>query len=299
MIGEASSADAQSIPLLWINLDRSPQRRARMAWAIQQGGWQAQRLAAVDGRDRRQRLLPWPNPLRAGTALPGLKRLQEPEPWRRTSRAELACLASWKRLLLRAAATPSASSWWLLMEDDLGASLAAPAGWAHSLRELIESCPPHTLAIQLAPISGSARQELHQRWLSSGGRCLAVPKEQVRSHGNGAVLLHLRAIPQLMGPLERLCAERVALWHPLSHPWQIRPVADKWLYGSLPSGSCQVATYPHFCLEAADSNLHHQHVEAYHRPSRELTLELWQREGRHMLLAAQQQWDNIQPTQCS
>ena len=283
-----------SIPLLWINLDRAPQRRARMAWAIRQGGWQAQRLAAVDGLDRRQRLLPWPNPLRAGTALPGLRRLQEPQPWRRTSRAELACLASWKRLLLLAAATPSPSGWLLLMEDDLGACLAAPEGWAHALGALIDCSPPHTLAIQLAPISGGVRRELHQRWLSSGGRCLCWPKEEVRSHGNGAVLLHQRAIPQLMGPLERLCSRWTAQWHPLSHPWQIRPVADKWLYGALPPGSCQVATYPHFCLEAADSSLHHEHVAAYHRPRREITLELWLQDGRHDLLAAQQQWDRIQ-----
>ncbi len=289
-----SSAEGQSIPLLWINLDRAPQRSARMAWAIRQGGWQAQRLAAVDGQDRRQQLLAWPYPLRAGTPLPGLKRLQEPQPWRRSSRTELACLASWKRLLLLAAATASPSGWLLLMEDDLGACLAAPGGWVHSLTDLVESCPPATLAIQLAPISSSMRQELHHRWLSSGGRCLCWPKEEVRSHGNGAVLLHQRAIPQLVGPLERLCARRAGQWHPLSHPWQIRPVADKWLYGALPAGSCQVATYPHFCLEAADSSLHQQHVEAYHRPSREITLEIWRRGGRQDLLAAQERWDSIQ-----
>ena len=290
-----SGAHDPTIPLLWINLDRAPQRRARMAWAIRQGGWQAQRLRAVDGQDPRQRLLPWPNPLLPGTTLPGLRRHQEPQPWRRTSRAELACLASWKRLLLQAAATPSPSGWLLLMEDDLGACLAAPEGWAHSLGDLIASCPPRTLVIQLAPISAHVRQELHQHWLSSGGRCLCWPKNEVRSHGNGAVLLHQRAIPQLVGPLERLCARWAAQWHPLSHPWPIRPVADKWLYGALPSGSCQVATYPHFCLEATDSSLHHQHVEAYHRPSRNITLELWQRDGRQRLLATQRQWDGIKP----
>lgn len=288
--------DQGRIPLLWINLDRACRRRERMAWAIRQGGWQAERLPAVDARDPRQRLLPWPNPWRAGTALPGLRRQQEPQPWRRTSRAELACLASWKRLILRAAATPSPSGWWLLMEDDLGACLAAADGWAHSLSDLIESCPPRTLAIQLAPISGTVRQDLHQRWLASGGRCLSWPKEEVRSHGNGAVLLHRLAIPLLVGPLERLCAQRAACWHPLSHPWQIRPVADKWLYGALPAGSCRVATYPHFCLEAADSSLHHQHVEAYHRPSREITLDLWQHDERLKLLAAQRQWDSISRT---
>ena len=73
-----SGALDPTIPLLWINLDRAPQRRARMAWAIRQGGWQAQRLRAVDGQDPRQRLLPWPNPLLPGTTLPGLRRHQEP-----------------------------------------------------------------------------------------------------------------------------------------------------------------------------------------------------------------------------
>ena len=46
------------------------------------------------------------------------------------------------------------------MEDDLGACLAAPDDWAHSLNELIEFCPRQTLAIQLAPISSTVREGL-------------------------------------------------------------------------------------------------------------------------------------------
>jgi hypothetical protein len=43
---------SSSIPLLWINLQRAPRRRARMQWAVRQGGWQAQRLEAIDAKDR-------------------------------------------------------------------------------------------------------------------------------------------------------------------------------------------------------------------------------------------------------
>jgi len=287
------SADAAAIPLLWINLDRAPRRRARMEWAIREGGWQTQRLSAIDAQDSYQRLLPIANPLRPGTPLPGLRRSAEPTPWRRTSRPELACLASWKQLLLLAEATTSKSGWVLLMEDDLGASLAAPNAWAHNLLQLIKSCPTKTLAIQLAPISAQARRELHHHWLASQGQCLSLPKEHVRSHGNGAVLVRQEAIPRLIHPLERRVSRRWAHWHPLIHPWWIRPVADKWLYGALPLGSCRVATYPHFCLEAEDSSLHSEHVDSYHLPSRRATLETWHLDNRKALLAAQQHWDTI------
>ena len=285
--------DSQQIPLFWINLNRAAQRRARMEWAIQQGGWTAHRLEAVDARDRRQRLLALPNLLKAGVALPGLIRSQEAEPWRRTSRAELACLASWKRLLVAATRISSPSSWLLLMEDDLGASLAAPKTWAHTLLELIEHCPSQTLAIQLAPISAGARQQLAGLWHQSKGRCLSVAKETIRSHGNGAVLLHQRALPLLIDPLLAFSARHLPHCHPLLHPWRIRPVADKWLYGALPPGSCQVATYPHFCLEAGDSFLHQDHVQDFHLPSRDVTLKIWQDDHRNELVAAQHTWDSI------
>jgi hypothetical protein len=285
--------DPQQIPLLWINLNRAPQRRARMEWAIQQGGWMAHRLEAVDARDRRQRLLALPNLLKGGTELPGLIRSQEAEPQRRTSRAELACLASWKRLLVAATCVTSASGWLLLMEDDLGASLAAPQAWAHPLQELIEHCPSQTLAIQLAPISASARLQLAALWQQSKGRCLCVAKEMIRSHGNGAVLVHQQALPLLIDPWLTFSARHMDRWHLLLHPWRIRPVADKWLYGALPPGSCQVATYPHFCLEAQDSSLHQDHVQAFHQPSRDVTLQIWQEDHRDQLIAAQRQWDLI------
>lgn len=289
--------DPQHIPLLWINLNRAPQRRARMEWALQQGGWRSHRLTAIDAQDPRQRLLALPNPLQAGTALPGLIRSQEAEPRRRTSRSELACLASWKQMLLAATRITCPSGWLLLMEDDLGSSLAAPEAWAHSLLELIERCPSRTLAIQLAPISAGVRHRLVAHYHQSDGRCLCVAKETVRSHGNGAVLLHQRALPLLIDPLLCFSARHQAQWHPLVHPWRIRPVADKWLYGALPPGSCQVATYPHFCLEAQDSSLHQEHVQTFHQPSREATLHIWQQDQRDRLLAAQQRWDRITTSQ--
>lgn len=155
-----ANPDRQHIPVLWINLNRKPRRRARMEWAIAQEGWQAHRQ----------------------------------------------------------------SGWVLLMEDDVDTSLAAPLSWAHSLAELIDRCPAETLAFQMTPISAEARQTLFGCW-----------------RGN---------------------------WHPLVHPWCIRPVTDKWLYGGLPPGSCRVATYPHFCLEAQESSLHQHHMQAFHRPSR-------------------------------
>ena len=288
--------DTEQIPLLWINLNRAKKRCARMDWALQQGGWEAQRLNAIDATDRRQRLLPLPNLFHAGAQLPGLYLSEEAQPKRLTTRAELACLASWKRALVQAKKMDSPSGWVLLMEDDLGASLAAPEAWAHSLVDLIEFCPEQTLAIQLAPISATVRQQLAVKWQKSQGRCLAVSKETVRSHGNGAVLLNQRALNLLIDPLLWLSNSWKNNWHPLMHPWRIRPVADKWIYGALPPGSCQVATYPHFCLEAEDSALHLEHVNAYHKPSRDITLCIWKRDNRQKLLECQQSWDKIKLT---
>ena len=94
--------DPANIPLLWINLDTAMKRRARMNWAINQGGWKASRFSAIDAADRRQRLVAIPNPLRAGIPLPGLYRAEEADSMRITSRHELACLASWKHLLIKA-----------------------------------------------------------------------------------------------------------------------------------------------------------------------------------------------------
>ena len=114
---------------------------------------------------------------------------------------ELACLASWKKLLLIANKTETPSGWLLLMEDDVGASLATPQSWVYSLQDIVEYCPKQTLAIQLAPISALVRKDLDRKWGDSNGKCLAVSKERVRSHGNGAILLHKQAIERLIDPL--------------------------------------------------------------------------------------------------
>lgn len=285
--------DTKDIPLFWINLNRAKKRRARMDWAIKQGGWKAHRFDAIDSNDMHQRLLALPNPFRAGTPLPGLYLLEEAKPKQPTKRSELACLASWKRLLITAKKIKAPRGWVLLMEDDLGASLAASHDWAHTLIDLIEFCPDQTLAIQLAPISAAVRQQLATEWQQSNGTCLAISKENVRSHGNGAVLLHQKALDLLIDPLLCLTYSFKKNWHPLLHPWKIRPVADKWLYGALPAGSCQVATYPHFCLEAEDSTLHLEHVAAFHKPSRDVTMRIWKRDQRESLLKAQYTWDQI------
>jgi hypothetical protein len=283
------------IPLLWINLERAARRRRRMDWAITTGGWSGERLAGVDACDPRQRLLPLPDPLRAGAPLPGLPRRQEPDPRRPTSRAELACLASWQRLIGRAhhRLSHSAADWILLMEDDVGASLARPEAWPHDLAALTADAGPGALAIQLAPISARVRRQLHGLWRQSGGQRLTVPKRHWRSHGNGAVLLHRRALRRLWPPPARWAAHFAPRWHPLLHPWRVRPVADKWLYACLPAEACHVATFPLFCLEAEDSALHPEHVDAFHQPSRRTTLAIWEEEGCGGLLEAQRAWEAI------
>ena len=283
----------EQIPLLWINLKRSRQRRARMEWALKKGGWDAYRFCAVDANDSSNCLLPIPNLLKRGTKLPGIYRKEEMKPERITTRSELACLASWKRLLISAKQITSLSKWVLLMEDDLGASLAHPRAWAHSLQDLIDFCPDKTLAIQLSPISSRVREELDKKWQESRGTCLAVSKKYVRSHGNGAVLLHKKAIEILIDPMIYLGSKWSKNWHPLIHPWKIRPVADKWIYGALPPETCQVSTYSNFCLDADDSTLHREHIDAYHKPSRQTTLNIWKRDKRHDLLSAQKIWDSI------
>ena len=194
---------------------------------------------------------------------------------------------------MEASRVKDSSNWFLLMEDDLGASLAAPNDWAHSLNDLIEFCPSQTLAIQLAPISSTVREELARKWHQSQGKCLAVKKETVKSHGNGAVLLHKQALSLLLDPLISFTNKFKKNWHILVHPWCIRPVADKWIYGSLPPNSCQVATYPHFCLEARDSSLHMDHVETFHKPSRKVTMNIWKHDNHLKLIESQEIWDKI------
>ena len=287
------SLDTKQIPILWINLDRATRRRARMQWALRNGGWISKRFRALDAFDKHHHFLALPNLFKAGTHLPGVYRSEEALPNRKTSRAELACMASWKHLLCIADSVISPSGWVLLMEDDLGSSLAKPKAWVHSLLDLIDFCPSQTLAIQLAPISANVRQHLAEEWKLSHGTCLAVPKEQVRSHGNGALLINKRALSILKDPFIIVSQLLSTNWHPMMYPWKLRPVADKWLYAALPSGSCQVATYPHFCLDAEDSQLHIAHVNDFHKPSRETTINIWKRDHRFDLLSALNAWDNI------
>ena len=197
-------------------------------------------------------------------------------------------------MLMLARQTKTLSGWLLLMEDDVGASLATPKSWKYSLQELVEYCPKETLAIQLAPISAVIRMELYKEWTDSNGKCLAISKDRVRSHGNGAVLIHKKAVEQLIDPLLRISQKYLRNVHPLLHPWRIRPVADKWIYGALPKGTCKVATYQQFCLDAKDSSLHQEHVNNFHKPSRNTTLDIWKRDNMKELLEAQRIWDIIQ-----
>ena len=58
-------------------------------------------FSAIDAADRRQRLLAIPNLLRPGIPYPGLYRSEEADSMRIACRHELACLASWKHLLIK------------------------------------------------------------------------------------------------------------------------------------------------------------------------------------------------------
>jgi len=289
----SSSVDPELIPILWINLNSAHLRRARMEWALQTGGWHSHRFTAVDSSNHNQLFFPIPSFFRRGTKYPGIYRSDEKYPSRRTTRAELACLASWKRLLVLASRVHAPIGWYLLMEDDLGSCLSVPHAWSYSLVDLIDKSPSSTLAIQLAPVSASARKNLYQIWSLSDGHCLSVPKEGIRSHGNGAILLHHTAFKFLIDHFLILCSSVLPNFHPLFYPFRVRPVADKWIYAALPPGSCQVSTYPHFCLDAEDSSLHSDHVHLFHRPSRDLTLDLWRQDERYPLLHAQSLWEQI------
>ena len=278
-----SNKDTENIPLVWINLKRETKRRQRMKWAITQGGW----------NDHRFNFVALPNIFKGGSEYTGIYKRTELEPSRRTSRKELACLTSWKLALSKAKEIQTSSGWILLMEDDVGSSLATPESWAHTLIDIIEYCPENTMAIQLAPISAIAKKELFRIWKESKGECLAINKKKVRSHGNGAILIRQTAIKYLTDPFLKIsrCLTKDKLL--LVHPWKIRAVADKWLYGSLPEESCQVATYPHFCLDAENSSVHKDHVNEFHKPSREITIGIWKNDNRKDLIKSQEKWDAI------
>ena len=298
----ASATLGAVIPLLWINLRRHERRRRRMAWALNEGGWWHERIEAVDAQDPSHCLLPFANPLQAGNDLPGIQRSSEADPSRRVLRGELACMASWLHALCRGEQLlrERGLTHLLILEDDSGASLACPELWPFSLPQLIEDLDQRSAShgmpwgvVQLLATSQKAQRLLLDRWRSSAGTEFACARGLVRSGGTGAVLLHRRALPWLLNSLQRWLWRLGWPLHLLVHPRGVRPVADKWLYGSLPAAAVWVVAYPLFCLDACDSAIHPDHIVAYHLPSRSLTLQTWVDDGRLRLLEAQQQWDAI------
>jgi hypothetical protein len=290
------------IPLIWINLDRAVRLKHCMNNAIEAGGWRGYRFAAIDAINPDKWFVPTPNIFITGSKFPGGRRAAEKNPFRLTSRSELACLASWQEIILVAETKMKEhnSEIILLMEDDVGSSLAVPDEWPFRIMDLkvqadqlsSESGIPWTM-VQLAPINAHARVQLHQLWEKSSGNVLLAPKTGVRSHGNGAVLLHARALKYLTNSLRKKVMKRFPGLHPLTYPYNVRPVADKWIYASVPFGSVYVVTYPIFCLEARDSDLHSEHVEAFHKPSREITLKLWQKDNATELINAFRNWESV------
>lgn len=290
------------IPLLWINLQRHERRRRRMLWALEEGGWWHERIEAVDALDPRQILCPLPNPGFRGNALPGIQRRDEADPLRGTSRPELACTASWLRALCRGheILRGGGAEHLLVLEDDSGAALAVPDSWGFSLAELVQQldatsrrCGVPWEIVQLLATSRRAQSQLLEEWQQSKGHCRVVPRHGIRSGGTGAVLLHRRALPSLTSLLQRFnwrCGWPV---HLLFHPHGVRPVADKWLYGSVKAASVWVTTYPLFCLDASDSAIHPEHLELYQIPSRAFTLQIWREDGRRDLIEAQRCWDRL------
>ena len=292
----------RSIPIFWINLRRADRLRRCMEWSLAAGKWNHKRFEAIDAKDAKQQFIAFPSILKAASKFPGGNRYSESTPWRRTNRSELACLASWQHIIIHASEPDinSGSSYFLFMEDDVGSSLAAPDAWPVKLTDLIteankrsEECQVPWTLIQLAPISSKVRIELHGLWEKSEGRTLLVPKENIRSHGNGAVLLHRRAFQYLVNPYRNLM-KRFHHTHILLHPWAIRPVADKWIYASVPQKSVYVVTYPLFCLEAKHSELHQDHVGSFHQLSRSVTLEIWESDRAGSLIEAYHLWEKIE-----
>ena len=283
----------QTIPVYWINLERDIKRRKRMAYALDTGKWKSKRWEATDGRNHQEKLLSFERFWQKPSEFPGGLRSKEADPIRRTTKSELACLCSWQRLIESLQHEKSPNDWFLLMEDDVGSSLAVPNHWPFNLDELIKEAGEEALAIQMAPINGQTRRALFQVWIESGQRQLLAPKAKVRSHGNGAILLNQKALA--------LLRRRVGCWienfftntHILGHPRQIRPVADKWLYASLPIEKCWVITFPLFILEAETSSLHKDHVNSFHLASRKITLDIWGSNKYYHLIEADKRWRSI------
>ncbi|MCB4411494.1 hypothetical protein [Synechococcus sp. MU1611] len=279
-------------PVFWINLQREPNRCKRMRAALSAGNWKHCRWNAIDGSHPSHHFWARERPWQQAATLPGLQRDSEADPHRRTNRNELACLCSWQQLIESLSRQTSPSGWFLLMEDDVGSSLAEPMQWPVLLDDIVNQAGSQAMAIQLAPINGGVREMLYQRWKVSEGSEVVVPKEKVRSHGNGAVLLHENAVPLLSRRIGQWIEQWFPQLHLLGHPLNVRPVADKWLYASLPPGSCWVSTFPLFCLEAETSSLHQEHVTSFHQASRNMTLKLWREGGHRPLLDAYEAWQN-------
>lgn len=287
-----TSRDPEAVPIVWINLDRAERRRRRMLRALAAGGWTHQRIDGIDGIDGRaagRRLRARADWSRRGTAFPGVRRFSETSPLRRTTPAELACLASWQRAIARAAISMRDldAEMVLIVEDDCGATLACPDAWPVSLREISNAAGSAWAAVQMAPINPAVRRRLFEGWRSHGDA--VVPKARIRSHGNGAVLLHRRAIEHLRGHLP----DEAETASPIRHPWGVRPVADKWLYAMLPRESVFAAAVPILTLDARDSELHPDHVDRFHRGSREMVESIWREAGWAELAASLAAWDAV------
>ncbi len=256
--------------------------------------WKSHRWEATDGQLFSEKFIPIPRPWQSSQGLPELTRKVENDPNRRTNRMELACLSSWQLLIESLAEQYSPSNWFLLMEDDVGSSLAVPDHWPYRLTDVINQAGESALAIQLSPINGYKRRELYEYWKEDKRRNLVLPKSKVRSHGNGALLLHRDATRLLARKIGRWIEYIFPSFHILGHPRNVRPVADKWLYASLPKNSCWVSTFPIFCLEAQSSSLHKSHVKTFHNASKLMTLEIWKEGGHSQLIKAFHEWNEIE-----
>lgn len=290
------------IPVLWINLGRAKRLKKCMEWALAEGKWANHRFDAIDANQPSHRFVALPGMHKTGSIFPGALRKGEPNPSQKTNRPELACLASWQYAVNKAFALMARYNCRhvLIMEDDVGSSLAVPGSWPFGLTELTAAADrlaqkrgiPWSL-LQLAPINANARNSLRKKWKKNDPESWLAPKEEIRSHGNGAVLVNKNAIDYLTVNLNPKISKLLPNFHFLPYPRKIRPVADKWIYASVPQGSVYVLTYPLFCLEARYSGLHHEHVENFHLPSREVTLQIWKADGYSRLLEAYEKWKQI------
>lgn len=281
-------------PLFWINLDTCERRRRKMLFALTEGGWEdTKRWIATDAKVKNNYFITYPRIWQKSSDFSDLLLQSEVNKDRITSRSELACFTSWQLLIEHLNRIPSDMEWFLLMEDDVGSSLAVADVWPVNLNALIDQAGSKALVIQLAPINGNVRKQLYEIWNKSNQQCLVVPKSDFRSHGNGAVLVNRNALPILKRHIGRYINHLFSNLFLLGHPQNIRPVADKWLYASLKPEQCFIATFPIFCLEAIDSSINQNHVNSYHYASRKQTLEIWRKGNYKHLINAYEMWSKI------